>query len=132
MALGVVVERAEDLVTALLVERPRLEGMRIERGRVAMALHGIGFGLVHQPGRPATATHGVIDPEKRDVQPTTPDASEQPTHRLAAIVPEEEIHRIVGRHTGDADIVKDEMIAHELRCRAAFLLEDDLEIGYGK
>ena len=30
VALGVVVERAEELVAAPLVERPRLEGMRIE------------------------------------------------------------------------------------------------------
>src|SRR5688572_27078755 len=97
VSLREVVERAEDLVAALLVERACLEGMRVESHRVAVALARIGFGLVHQRGRPSLAANRLVDPQIGDVEPATPDAAEQPAQHLAATALENQVDRVVGR-----------------------------------
>src|SRR5690348_14262148 len=132
VTLGEVVERAENLVAALLVERPGLERMRVERHRVAAALARIGFGPIHQPGGPAIAALGFVDPEIGDVQPTAPDAAQQAAHDLVAIALQEEIHRIVGGDASGADIENVEMLAHELGGATAFLGKDDLQLSHGR
>src|SRR5581483_3216250 len=127
--VGIVVERAVDLVAARLVERPRLERMGVELDRMGAALAGIGFGLVHQPGAPVLAAHRRVDPEISDVHPAAPDRAEQPAHRLAARVLHEQVHGVVGRFAGDADIVDVEAIDDEAGLGAALLLEHDLQVG---
>src|ERR687897_854338 len=72
VTLGVVIEGAEHLVAAPLIERPRLEGMGVELDCMAAALPGIGLGLVHELGRPTLAAHGLVDPEVGDILPPAP------------------------------------------------------------
>jgi hypothetical protein len=130
MALGIVVEHGDDFVAALFVEGTSLEGVGVELHRMAMPLARIGFGLVHQLGRPAFAAHGFVDPEIGDVQPAAPDGPEQPTHHLAAFVLQEEVERVIGRLAGNADIEEVEVVAHELRLLAPGLIKNDREFTF--
>src|SRR6266481_6016360 len=86
MTLGPVIEGGEDLEAALLVERPSLEGMRVEHDRVAVPLARIGLGLVHHLRCRIPAALGLIDPEIANVQPAAPDASQQAAHHLVAVI----------------------------------------------
>src|SRR6266436_1289708 len=70
VTLGPVVEGGEDLEATLLVERPGLEGLRVEHDRMAVPLARIGLGLVHHPGRRILAALGLVDSEIEDMQPT--------------------------------------------------------------
>src|SRR5258707_2651774 len=128
VTLGIVVERAEDFVAPLFVKRSRLEGVGVERDRMAAAFAAIGFGLVHQLRRPSPPARGLVDPEIGDVQPAAPDAAQKAAHRLAALALQEEVHRIIGRHAGDSDIEHIEAIAHDLRLGVLRLFEDDRKL----
>jgi len=69
MTLGMILQRAEDLVTKFLVKRPRLEAERVEIGVEASTLDCHLLDRSHQFRRMAFAAQRRIDPYVGNVEP---------------------------------------------------------------
>jgi hypothetical protein len=84
-----VVERGEYLVAERAVKTGRLEGHRVEPGRMAAAPQRARLGLGHQLPADSSPTQGGVDPEIVDEHPTRPDDGVETGEDLAISIADE-------------------------------------------
>src|SRR5262245_16556898 len=126
-----VVGLAEDFITELLVEERGLKAERLEEDIQASALDGELLGGRHQLAPVPSTAERLGHDENLDVQTPPPDGAEQTTAHLVASILERERDGRVVRQTGRRDVVRIQVVSHDLAERLRGVRDiDDPELGH--
>src|SRR6185436_19449601 len=98
-------QRAEHGIAELLVKSTGLKAECAQERTHASPLDGIRLCRLHERSAVTGRAGRLGHPQIRDMQPATPYLPEQSAEDLAALAPQEEVDRVVGRQPGGCDVV---------------------------